>query len=205
MVASAKRPTEAWHTAGLFERGFGQVIIARFKGSGEAEVGVFLVDTFCLGVKDAYFTRLWPDEYEKRVLNRLEEQGGREAIEPECARKLVEEAVAYARSLGLEPHPDFKLGARVFGGIEARSCPRTFEFGKDGKPLYVQTPNDSEAFAQNVMGTLTRRLGQDGFHFMLFLGEAPRSVKATPDAKLEPEAPDAQAGTEPSASRPPDA
>ena len=52
MVAPTKRPTEAWHTAGLFDRGFGQVIVARFKGSGEAEVGVFLVDTCCLGVKD---------------------------------------------------------------------------------------------------------------------------------------------------------
>jgi hypothetical protein len=205
MVAPAKRPTEAWHTTGLFERGFGQVIIARFKGSGEAEVGVFLVDTFCLGVKDAYFTRLWPDEYEKRLLARLEDQGGREAIEPACARKLVEEAVVYARRLGLEPHPDYKLGARVFGGIEARSCPRTFVFGKDGKPLYVQSPNDSEAFAQHVMGTLTRRLGQGGFHYILFLGETSGGVGAGTGLKPEPEPPNTEAGAEPSASGPADA
>jgi len=205
MVAPAKRPTEAWHTAGLFERGIGQVIIARFKGYGEAEVGVFLVDAFCLGVKDAYFTRLWPDEYEKRLLNRLEDQGGREAIEPACARKLVEEAVAYARRLGLEPHPDYRLGARVFGGIEAKSCSRTFTFGKDGKPLFVQSPNDSATFVQHVMATLTRRLGQDGFHYTLLLGESSGGLGAAADAEPETGAPDTPVEEDLPGSRPSDA
>ena len=171
MVAPAKRPTEAWHSAGLFERGFGQVIVARFKASGEVEVGVFLVDTFSLGVKDAFFTRLWADEYEQRLLGGLDQQGGREAISPACARRLVEDAVAYARSLGLEPHPDYKQGARVFGGIDPKECTQAFVFGKDGKPLYVQSPHDSEEFTRHVMGTLTRRFGEGGFHYVLITGE----------------------------------
>jgi hypothetical protein len=47
---------------------------------------------------------------------------------------LVEGAVDYARSLGLEPHPDYRLGARVFGGIASEECTRTFVFGEQEGP-----------------------------------------------------------------------
>lgn len=138
------------------------MIVARFKTSGEAEVGVFLVDIHCLGVKNAFFTRLWADEYQQRLLDELERREGKVALEPACARKLVEGAVAYARSLGLEPHPDYKKGARVFGGIDPAQCTRSFVFGLNGKPSYVQGPNDSPAFAAHVLNTISRRLGAAG-------------------------------------------
>ncbi len=183
MSAPVKRPTEAWCSRGLFERGFGQVIIARFKASGEAEVGVFLVDAFCLGVKDAFFTRLWIEEYEQRVLGRLDKEEGREPLSPACARRLVESAVAYARNLGLQPHPDFKKGARVFGGIDSSECTREFVFGDRGKPLFVQSPNDSPQYVEYVMGTLSRRLGRDGFHYILGLGSVPGSEPEDAEAR----------------------
>ena len=170
MTTPTKRPTEAWHSANLFQSGFGQVIVARFKTNGEAEVGVFLVDTYCLGVKNAFFTRLWTGEYEEKFLQRMDQQEGREAISPACARRLVEGAVNYARSLGLEPHPDYRFGARVFGGIRPEDCDREFVYGHDGKPLFVSSPNDSPAFVNNVMNALTRSGGKDGFHCTLFVG-----------------------------------
>ena len=173
MVAPTKRPTEAWHTAGLFERGFGQVIVARFKGSGEVEVGVFLVDAFCLGVKDEYFTRLWPDEYEDRLLGGLDRQGGREAISPACARKLVEDAVAYARQFGIEPHPDFHRVKGIFAGIDSAAATRRFDFGdRNGKPHFIAGPNDGPFRCRQIMSLLRHYCGTDGFHFTVPIGGA---------------------------------
>lgn len=96
-------------------------------------------------------------------------------LSPACARKLIEGAVAYARSLGLEPHSDYWRGARVFGGINPDDCQQEFVYGKDGKPLFVQSPNDSPQFAERVMAILTRRLGAGGYHYVLPLGGIPSS------------------------------
>jgi hypothetical protein len=59
MGTNRKRPPEAYASSSLFEQGIGHITLARFKTSGKTEIGVFLVDIYCLGVKDAFFTPLW--------------------------------------------------------------------------------------------------------------------------------------------------
>jgi hypothetical protein len=170
-MVALKRPIEAWCSAVLFKNGFGQVAVARFKLSGDAEVGVFLVDLYCLGIKDAYFLQVSESEYDTKILARMAETGGgKESLSPACARKLVEGAVHYAQGLGLAPHLDYKKACRVFGGIRSEECDRAFTYGHDGKPLFVQSPNDSPEFVHRVMMTLTRRLGTEGFHYILEAG-----------------------------------
>jgi hypothetical protein len=44
------------------------------------------------------------------------------AVEPCCARKLVEQATQYAQGLGFAPHPDYKKGAPGFGGLHVEQC-----------------------------------------------------------------------------------
>jgi hypothetical protein len=186
MPTSTKRPTEAWASSDLFESGFGQVVVARFKASGEVEAGVFLVDIYCLGVKNAFFSRLWPTDYEGRLLGSMDRAGGKTAIAPACARQLVEGAVAYARNLGIEPHRDYKQGARVFGGINPGDCPTEFVYGKDGKPLFISSPHDSPEFIERVLGMLTRRLGEGGFHSLVGLDDASAAGNFGGDASDEP-------------------
>ncbi len=80
-------------------------------------------------------------------------------------------AVQYAQGLGLTPHSDYKKACRVLGGIRAEECDRAFTYGHEGKPLFVQSPNDSPEYVQHMMATLTRRLGTDGFHYILEAGD----------------------------------
>ena len=195
VTTSAKRPTEAWHSSDLFATGFGEVIITRFKASGEAEIGVFLLDVFCLGVKNAFFSRLWAREYEQRLLEPMTQREGKTSLSPAGARKLVEGAVAYARTLGIEPHPDYKHAARVFGGINPAEHPQEFVYGDKGKPLFVQGPNDSPQFVERVMSTLVRRLGEGGFHYILSVGQS-TDFDADPAPDEEPAGPDQPAGSE---------
>ena len=162
-----KRPTEAWMNPDLEEAGFGIVAVARFKGSGDAEVGVFLVDSFCLGIKNACFRVVSGPEYDSEfrasVFEGLAEPV---SIPPADARALVEQVVAFAQNLGFGPHSDYKQAARVFGGIDAGACTRTFRFGRDGKPLYMAGPYDSEARIVRILETLFQKLG-GGFDYVL--------------------------------------
>jgi hypothetical protein len=156
-----KRETEAWRDKALFETGMGQVVIARFKANGDAEVGFFLVDIYALGVKDAFFRRFSAEEYDEAFRRMFPDAPV--AMKPAAARALVEGAVAYARNCGLEPHPDYRLGQRVFGGIDASECQETFTFGKDGKPLYFQGPHDSPERVRQIMACLERHCGRGNY------------------------------------------
>lgn len=69
----------------------------------------------------------------------------------------------YARSLGFAPHPDFSRARAALGPWEG---PSAITFGKDGKPYYLNGPNDEP---RRVLATLERSVGRDGFDFVLSL------------------------------------
>ncbi len=92
--------------------------------------------------------------------------------EPVCARKLVEQAVQYARGLGFAPHPDYRQAARVLGGLQAAQCPQEFTFGCKGKLFYHRGPRETEAQARQIVERLQQRCGPGNFDYLVMLGEA---------------------------------
>ena len=153
----------------LFEIGIGNVIVSRKMPNGFIGAVFFLVDVFCLGIKDAFYDVLSPAEYDHR-LSGLQHETFR-AIPPPCARKLVEAAEAYARDLGFAPHADYQRARQIFGDLDATACPTHYVFGQDGKPFFVSGPYDTPAKCRRIIDILTRRCGPEGFHFMVPGGE----------------------------------
>jgi hypothetical protein len=64
----AHRSPEAFTSQELFNSGLGYVMVSRFKSGERVEAGIFLVDIYCLGVKDAMFEQLTTATYEGQVL-----------------------------------------------------------------------------------------------------------------------------------------
>jgi hypothetical protein len=154
-------------TAEMFEVGIGNVLISRRRSDdGRIAVSVFLVDLLCLGVKNAMFDILSPLTYEA-TLTGLELLGDLMEVPPECARKLVEGAVAYAEDLGFSPQHDYRIAYQIFGDIDKTECETSFEFGLDGKPMYFSGPNDSPGDIQRILNQLEKRCGPDGFDFTI--------------------------------------
>ncbi len=163
-----KRFPESFRSATLFEVGCGYLVLSRYKSDGRVEAGFFLLDVFCLGVKDAGFCRFTDfADFEKSLLDPLFREDGRERMMPGAGRKLAEEAVAYARSLGFAPGADYKKASRVFGGISTADCSEQFDFGKDGKPFYIQGPSDSPERREWILRALETRCGEGGFQFIV--------------------------------------
>lgn len=149
----------------------GHVIVCRFKGGGRrVEAGVFLIDAWCLGVKDAFYTELTPEKLKTDLLDKMPPGSEVIPIDPCCARKLVEESVRYALSLGFAPNHDYKKGAKVFGGLNPAECQQQFTFGKDGKPFFIQGPHDTPEQTERIINQLRRRCGEGNYHFMAALG-----------------------------------
>jgi hypothetical protein len=152
----------------LFDIGIGNVIVSRRMPNGFIGAAVFLVDVFCLGIKDVFYDVLSPVEYDYRVSG-LQQETFR-AIHPTCARKLVEGAEAYARDLGFNPHPDYQRARQIFGDLDATACPTRYVFGRDGKPFFMSGPYDTPARSRRIIDTLTRSCGPEGFHFTVARG-----------------------------------
>jgi hypothetical protein len=170
---SLKRAPEAFVSRTLFKLGMGYVILSRFKSEGRVEAGVFLLDTFCLGVKDAMFVQLNIADYRNDLVERFSAQDPLESIEPSCARKLVEDAVRYAAGLGFQPHPDYRKACRVFGGTDPGACTRQFVFGYKGKPHYVQGPHDSPRRVARILDTMRARCGEGNFTYAILADDLP--------------------------------
>jgi hypothetical protein len=146
-------------TSNLFEAGIGTVLLARALPHGMLGCGFFLVDIFCLGVKDAFFRELDKDEL-GRFLEAAAGQGQDYVdADPACARKLVRDSVAYAARIGLPPVSNYNALEPIFGDIDAGECLDTFTFGRNGKPYYVSGPNDTPARIRQITDILQKKCG----------------------------------------------
>lgn len=164
----------------LFDKGLGSVVVTRTIKPGVLAVGVFLVDAYCLGIKNAFITAIAADGLQKGLLSRM--QPVRE-ISPEFARKIVDGALAYAEAIDLEPHDDFFSAEAIFGDIEADDATEEFTFGRNGKPCYINGPEETEEQIQAILAHLKEKCGEDGFVF-----ERVSNVGATDFGDLKNEA-----------------
>lgn len=164
---------EALWPKDLFEKGIGWVTVARLKSSGQrVEAGIFLVDVWCLGVESAVYESSDRQDYLQRIRGHYESEFPLITVEPCCARKLIEQAIQYARGLGFAPHPDYKKAARVFGGLHMEQCAEHFTFGHEGKPFYCRGPRETEEQARRIVQHLERRCGSGNYHYLVGLGDS---------------------------------
>lgn len=165
ILAAARSPIKTCVVADqLFTAGIGWVVLARSLPSGLVGASFFLVDVWCLGVKDAFF-RVVPQEKFEQQMNASSREQPVVDIYPSVARKLLHDAVAYAASFGLAPSEDFAEVEAIFGDIPVAT--ETFPFGKDGKPFYMSGPNDSPTRIRRILDTLVRRVGPGGFDYIV--------------------------------------
>jgi hypothetical protein len=167
----AKYPIYEWLVpSGLFETGLGTIIATRRPPSGEIAVGAFVVDVFCLGVKNAFFKVVSEEVYHNTIKPRFVESHEGQQFEnthPSCVRKIIDGAVHYADELGFPPHPDYRSAKLIFGDIDAGACPVKYVFGQDGLPMYIRGPNESISQAKKIVAQLAKRCGEGNYHYLV--------------------------------------
>jgi hypothetical protein len=148
--------------------GVNWVLVSRQLPSGAVASTIFLVDRYCLGVKNVIMAVDSQFDYERRVAKM--KQFTVKSIAPAYARKYVEGAVAYAAGFGLHPHHEYPTGSLIFGDIDASACPESFEYGKDGKPFFIAGPHDTPGRCRTIMNALARSCGAGNYDFLMPVG-----------------------------------
>lgn len=137
-----ERPLEKCIINKVWQNGMAHISIIRRTSSKQWIIGGYLVDLYCLGLKDTFVhrnvTKLQVKIYCQNLLM--------EAEFVDCpiglARQIVYGGIDYAKELGLSPHKDFKFTKKVLGERAPEEEIYDVEFGYEGKPFYISGPND---------------------------------------------------------------
>jgi len=130
---------ENWKDAGI-----ANILVTRKMPNNNYIVAIYLVDFWCLGVKNVLIRiNIDYDEIHSYCMQIAAGDGeGAMSISYEEARSMILGSIKYAKHLGFNPHPDWQQAKYMI------EFDRTFEdnitFGKDGKPFYVEGPNDKK-------------------------------------------------------------
>jgi hypothetical protein len=71
--------------------------------------------------------------------------------------------------LGFSYHRDYKNARDIFGDIGASVCPVKYDFGQEGKPMYIRGPNESTGQARKIVSQLDRKCGEGNYHYLISL------------------------------------
>jgi hypothetical protein len=163
-VQAPQRPD--WPGSAPSERtghsGLVTVLVARDRGGSTAGVCFYLVDTWCLGLKNAAGPRSMDRRRLGGFIQQIFSAWDESAVQVplELGRQIVYGAIGYARELGFEPHADFRRAAGYLGAWDGE-CELTF--GRDGKPMYISGPDDD---GERIIGKLRRGLGDGNYDFV---------------------------------------
>lgn len=161
---------DCWVQRDWEKSGLAVVVVTRQQPDGGLIFGNYLVDTYCLGVKNTYWNAdISFSEFQRDFLPKFYSAVGRPIkISPELAHEIVYGGVEYARQFGFKPHRDFAKSQLVLDLPADRSVTGKVKFGQDGKPLFVAGPHDN---VDAVLRQLSRTAGEGNYHYLLPLGD----------------------------------
>lgn len=152
-----------WQTAGL-----AVISAVRIMPSGNIVYGTYLVDVFCLGVKDAgYRFNLNALDAHDEIMERYEHMD-LEAIEinPDYAHNIIYGAIEYAAQFKFAPKKDFDLAEYILDPADEIPF-MDIEFGKNGKPFYISGPHDN---VNLILHKLNITVGEGNYESLIRLG-----------------------------------
>lgn len=138
-------------------------LIIRKQPSGYFTVALFMIDRFCLGIKDAFANcNLQSTDVEDLIGKASAQIGSIDEVSTAYLHNMVYGALDFAESLGFSPHKDFKLAEFILDPNLVDDGIDDIEFGFEGKPYFIAGPYDNAA---KIMATLDQTVGRGNYKF----------------------------------------
>jgi len=154
-----------WEATGL-----AVIVIARRRPDGNVAYGNYLVDYYCLGLKDTFCrTNVPPDRFHQDDLARSFPDAPPLTISVALAHEIAYGSIEYAAQFGFQPHRDFTRSQYILDPPDLHPRSGMVKFGKDGKPFFVAGPHDNVAA---IMRQLAQTAGEGNFHALAPIGSS---------------------------------
>lgn len=162
-----------WVMKGWENSGITPVVVAREQSANKVTYGVYLIDLYCLGLKDVVtHTDVSRAAFQRKLSHLL--QGEPEQCSVAFAHEMIYGSIEYAKKFDLHPHPDFTQGfaEQILDPPDAHPRKNKIQFGKDGKPFFVSGPYDDERKINRILSALERTAGAGNYDYLVGMGDA---------------------------------
>ena len=147
------------------EEGLAQILLSRQLQDGAFIFGVYLVDIFCLGLKNTFCNANFSSSRYEELKARIFQDRKSVVCPVPLAHRIIYGAIGYASKLGFKPNRDFERSRHVLGEEKTGLGEGTdVQFGKDGKPLFIAGPDDN---VESIIKNLEVKLGAGNFNFLV--------------------------------------
>lgn len=164
----------AWVQRDWQQYGIASMIVARTQPDDNITFGRFLVDTFCVGLKDTFFgVNVEPNQFHNDALPRLYQGEPPVSVSVELAHEIIYGAIEFAEAIGFRPHRLFNRTRNILDTADAQPRSGVIEFGHGGVPTYVPAPGDNQRM---VLNRLVENVGIGNFNYVP-AGEPPEGFE----------------------------
>jgi hypothetical protein len=161
---------ECWISANWQQDDLGlvEILVARQQPDGDVCFGLYLVDKFCLGLKNTLArTSFSRTRYQKEVPTTMFHQPDPVVCTPELAHQMIYASIEYAAQFGFTPEKDFALTQYVLAPRGELEEPYDLVFGRNGKPFFVAGPYDN---APQILKQLEKTAGPGNYDYLMTFG-----------------------------------
>jgi hypothetical protein len=147
------------------DQGLATILISRRQPDGDLVFGLFLVDIYCLGLKNTFCNADFSlSRYKTELLPKIYLEGKPVQCPIPLAHQIIYGGIAFAQQFGFEPNKDFKLSQYVLDDKDSIEPCEDVEFGKDGKPFFIAGPDDN---VEHIIRQLESRVGKGNFEYLV--------------------------------------
>jgi len=147
------------------KQGVAHMVVARKHTNGNITACMFLVDLFCLGIKNTQYLFNIPETEYQNKKDEIEHIVF-EPISYTLAHNIVFAGLEYAEEYGFKPHKDFTSITQFMLEEDTEDIELIeIECGKNGKPFYVNGPYEDQAKINQIIAQLKRTAGTGNYDF----------------------------------------
>ncbi|NJK95199.1 MAG: hypothetical protein HC905_10055, partial [Bacteroidales bacterium] len=143
-----------------FESGKASIIVSRKHPDGKITCGFYLVDLYCLGVKDSFYLHAIRESEFENVLDEMSEKEGLLEVDYVLVHNIIYGAVDFAGGYDFMVHKSFELTSFLLEddteNIEFIEVP----FGIEGKPGVIVSDADPQ---KDIIKLLKKNAGEGNY------------------------------------------
>ncbi len=152
------------------DTGFAMITVSRWHINGNITHASFMVDLYCLGVKEAFWIfNEDPRDFDSFIEKvRSDGEYSRRFViaDYQLVHNIIYGAVEFAGEFGFRPHKSFEIAKYILEEDDEHVPLIEIEFGFKGKPLYIWGPDIPAAEQNRVRVHLDKTIGRDNFYFI---------------------------------------
>lgn len=157
-----------WETESLLN-----IFVAREHSNGNVSVCFYLVDIYCLGVKESFFYfNISKSDYEDLIHYSDDPEDQVKTVDYTTVHNILFAALEFADDYGFKPCKLYDTVTKYFLAEDDDSIElMDIVCGRNDKPVYIQSEMESHVEATRIIDTLEKTAGQGGYEYFNLLDE----------------------------------